>query len=254
MSKYKVSPLIPPEKYLSCMTVPAGITAYLGAYHSDCGKYPFHLSRGPNKAKAPVVLVSSAAGAVGVIIGQLYKMAGALVIGVTSTKAKASRLKNDYGFDFVIAYKEDEGGMDGGLQRIGNELKKGRFLIDLYVDNVGAGQLDSAFNYMALKGKILGIGAIAELDGYADETKFKGIFKYTTIIARELMFCGFLVSAHLHRIPEALGSLGSMLAKGDLKTAETVIVGDFQDWAKLSDQMIRGENTFGRVILKVIGK
>merc|ERR1712223_370853 len=88
----KVSPLISPEKYLSCMTVPAGITAYLGAYHSDCGKYPFDLLA--TKAQAPVVLVSSAAGAVGVTIGQLYKKAGAVVIGVTSTKSKASRLKS----------------------------------------------------------------------------------------------------------------------------------------------------------------
>ena len=232
------------------MTVPAGITAFIAAHHNQCGKYPFDLLS--LKETQPVVLVSSAAGAVGVIIGQLYKIAGALVIGVTSSNEKASKLKSEYGFDFVIAYKDEEGGMEGGLKRVGKELNKGRFLIDLYVDNVGAGQLDCAFKYMAMKGRILGIGAIAELEGFADRTKFKGIFQYTTIIARELVFGGFLVSAHLDKIPAAAHSLAAMLAKTELKSAETVIPGEFQDWAKLSDRMLKGENTFGRVILKIV--
>ena len=247
---FQVNSVITPEQYLSLMTVPAGITAFIAANHSECGKYAKYLLEGENKT--PVVLVSSAAGAVGIIIGQLYKNVGAIVIGVTSSTKKASKLKADYGFDFVIAYKEDEGGLEGGLERIGKELEKGRFLVNLYVDNVGAGQLDTAFKYMAMRGRILGIGAIAELDGYADKSKIKGVFEYTTIIARELMFGGFLVSAHLDRIPSAIQELGSMLAKGKLKSAETVVSGRFQDWAKLSDQMIKGENTFGRVILKLV--
>ena len=242
--------MITPEKYLSCMTVPGGITAFIAAYHNDCGKYAFDLLK--TKAKTPVVLVSSAAGAVGVIIGQLYKQSGAIVIGVTSSSEKANKLKNEYGFDFAIAYKEDEGGLKGGLERIGSELNKGRFLIDLYVDNVGAEQLDCALKYMAMQGKVLGIGAIAELDGYADETKFKGIFQYTTIIARELTFGGFLVTAHIDKVPSAAKSIGALLAKGELKSAETVINGKFQDWSKVCDQMIKGEKTFGRVILKIV--
>ena len=241
---------IAPEKYLSCMTVPAGITAFIAANHNECGRYALDLLE--TKTKVPVVLVSSAAGAVGVIIGQLYKIAGAMVIGVTSTIEKASKLKDHYGFDFAIAYKENNGGLEGGLERIGNELKRGRFLVDIFVDNVGAAQLDSAFKYMAMRGRILGIGAIAEMDGYADKTKFKGIFEYTTIIARELMFGGFLVSGHLEKIPAAIQALSAMLSKGELKSAETVISGNFQDWAKLSDRMLKGENTFGRVILNII--
>ena len=244
-------PNIPPGKYLSCLTVPAGITAYIASKYNECGMYASESFEAKNKVK-PVVLVSSAAGAVGVIIGQLYKKAGAVVIGVTSTTEKASKLKNEYGFDFTIAYKEDDGGLEGGLERIGKEMKRGRFLIDLFVDNVGAGQLDSAFKFMAMKGRILGIGAIAEMDGYADKTKIKGIFNYTTIIARELMFGGFLVTAHFEKMPAAIQSLATMLAKGELKTAETVIPGNFKDWAKLSDRMMKGEETFGRVILKII--
>ena len=232
------------------MTVPAGITSFIAVHNNECGKYPFDLLKA--KEKTPVVLISSAAGAVGIIIGQLYKNAGAIVIGATSSKEKAAKLKNEYGFDFVIAYREDEGGFESGLKRIGNELKRGRFLIDLYVDNVGAEQLDCAFKYMAMQGRILGIGAIAELDGYADETKFKGIKQYTLIIARELTFGGFLVTAHIDKIPTAAHSLGAMLAKGEIKSAETVIDGKFQDWARLCDKMIRGEKTFGRVILKIV--
>ena len=247
---FQVPPFIVPEKYLSCMTVPAGITSFIAVHHNECGKYPLELLKTSNKA--PIVLISSAAGAVGVIIGQLYKRAGAIVIGSTSSIEKAAKLRNDYGFYFAIAYKEEIGGLEGGLKRIANELNRGRFLIDLFVDNVGADQLDCALKYMAMRGRILGIGAIAELDGYADETKFKGIFQYTLIIARELTFSGFLVTAHIDKIPSAAQCLGAMLAKGEIKSAETVFEGKFQDWSKLCDKMIRGEKTFGRVILKIV--
>ena len=72
------------------------------------------------------------------------------------------------------------------------------------------------------------------------------------IIARELTFAGFLVTAHIDKVPSAAKSIGALLAKGELKSAETVINGKFQDWSKLCDQMIKGEKTFGRVILKIV--
>ena len=70
---FQVPSFIAPEKYLSCMTVPAGITSFIALHHNECGKYPLELLKKSNKA--PIVLISSAAGAVGVIIGQLYKRA-----------------------------------------------------------------------------------------------------------------------------------------------------------------------------------
>ena len=76
------------------------------------------------------------------------------VIGVTSSREKADRLEAFGGYDAVIAYKTED--LD---QRLAELAPDG---IDVFIDNVGAEQLDAGLRHMKVSGKILSVGVIAE--------------------------------------------------------------------------------------------
>jgi NADPH-dependent curcumin reductase CurA len=226
-------PGFPPEQWLSIMTPGTGVTSYLAVEDTDCGKVDE-----PYDQKT--VLITSAAGTVGLVAGQLYKNKGCRVIGVTSTKEKADRLL-DFGFDAAIAYKTDD--LSGRLK----DLAPGG--IDLIFDNVGAAQLDTAMRHMKARGKVLIVGCIAEMEGFISGD-LHGCKSYVLLPAKEITMAGFMVPAHLHRLPEAFGQLMSMVQQGKLKSAETVVKGPFSEWAACLDKMMHGIS-FGRMVLQV---
>ena len=70
-----------------------GLTAYFGLMHI-----------GKPKAGETVV-ISGAAGAVGVVVGQIAKMQGCRVIGIAGSDEKIKLLIKEFGFDEAINYK-----------------------------------------------------------------------------------------------------------------------------------------------------
>ena len=85
----KVSPL---SSYLGVLGM-TGLTAYLGLTEI-----------GMPKADETIV-VSGAAGAVGSVVGQVGKIMGCKVVGITGTDEKAGLLKSKFKFDHAINYK-----------------------------------------------------------------------------------------------------------------------------------------------------
>jgi len=226
----------------------SALTAYIVANHCHFGtvenggcfeffKGCLGLSRAANSSRK-TVLVTSAAGGVGVVAGQLYKNKGCRVIGVTSTRAKADRLK-EYGFDEVIAYKEED--LDARLQKL---VPEG---LDLFFDNVGAEQLDAGSKHMKIHGKIVQVGCAAEIDNYATGN-ISGWKEYHRMAARELQVGGFLLSNHLEKIPRAILALTIMASAGKLKTANTLVSGGWDKFTDCVDRLREGD-TFGRLIL-----
>lgn len=88
-----ISEEIPPSILLGVCGMP-GVTAYFGLLERCCPK------------AGETVLVNSAAGAVGNVVGQIAKIKGCKVIGVAGSQSKLDWLRNDLGFDHVINYKE----------------------------------------------------------------------------------------------------------------------------------------------------
>ena len=83
----------PPSAYLGVLGS-QGLTAYVGL-HDIGGLRP-----------DDVVFISSAAGTVGSIAGQLAKYAGATVIGSAGGHKKVAYLKDELGFDAAFDYHE----------------------------------------------------------------------------------------------------------------------------------------------------
>jgi NADPH-dependent curcumin reductase CurA len=101
-----------------------GLTAYFGLL--EIGK--------PQKGET--VVVSGAAGAVGIVAGQIAKMRGCHVVGITSDDSKVNYLQKDLQFDSVINYKTTLN-LDTA---IASACPSG---VDVYFDNVG-GEISDA--------------------------------------------------------------------------------------------------------------
>ncbi|PNY02643.1 NADP-dependent alkenal double bond reductase p1-like protein, partial [Trifolium pratense] len=109
------------------------MTAYVGFFEVGTPK------KGDN------VFVSAASGAVSQLVGQFAKLHGCYVVGSAGSKEKVDLLKNKFGYDEAINYKEEQD-LDAALKR---HFPEG---IDIYFENVGGKTLDTVLLNMKLNG------------------------------------------------------------------------------------------------------
>ena len=133
--------------------------------------------------KGETVLISAAAGAVGNVAGQIAKIKGCKVIGITSSDEKAIWLKDTLGFDGVVNYKNN------------NFVKDLRSLcpekIDVYFDNVGGTIFESVLFAMNNFGRIICCGAVSQYDQAAPQNGPRGV--PGLIVTKRLTLKGFIV-------------------------------------------------------------
>jgi NADPH-dependent curcumin reductase len=190
---------VPLSAYLGAVGMP-GVTAWYGL----------------NKIIAPkageTVVVSAAAGAVGAVVGQLAKAAGARVIGVAGGAVKCGIVKDEFGFDACLDYRSAD---------FRAEFKAATAQgIDGYFDNVGGMVLDACLARMNAFGRIAVCGLIS---GYNGESL--AVQNFRSILVNRLTVRGFIVSEHPELWPQALGELGGMVASGALKRRESIAQG-----------------------------
>ncbi|HWG98465.1 MAG TPA: NADP-dependent oxidoreductase [Pilimelia sp.] len=94
-------------------------------------------------------LISGATGAIGTLVGQLTKRAGARVVGSTGSPEKAGYL-TELGFDAVVAYRHGD-----DPDRVREELAKAApDGIDKYFDNLGGTITDVAFTMLNVHSQV----------------------------------------------------------------------------------------------------
>ncbi|MEM9490557.1 MAG: NADP-dependent oxidoreductase, partial [Myxococcota bacterium] len=130
---------VPLEAFMAVLNH-IGATAYFGL-----------LDIGQPKAGETVV-VSTAAGAVGSLVGQIAKIKGCRAIGLTSTDEKCAWVK-ELGYDGVINYKTED-----IPKRLKELCPDG---IDVYFDNVGGKILDAALAQLNLRARVPTCGLIS---------------------------------------------------------------------------------------------
>jgi NADPH-dependent curcumin reductase CurA len=186
--------------------------------------------------KKDVVVVSTAAGAVGSIAVQIAKATGCKVVGITGSEAKAAWLRQ-LKLDGVINYKTDN---------IANSLKtlcpEG---IDVFLDNVGGETLDAVLINCKRGARIVLCGAI---QSYGKKTA-QPVYNYPVIISRNITMIGFVVIDFQHRIAESNQYLNELLAAGKIQHKEDVVVGIENCYLGLR-KLLTGEN-IGKMIISV---
>ena len=102
-----------------------------------------------------VMLVSTAAGAVGHLAGQIGRLHGAKVVGITSSNEKAHLLTNKLGFESAINYRECE----NLNAEIREHCPNG---IDIFYDATGGKILDIALSHLNEGGRVSHIGVTSQ--------------------------------------------------------------------------------------------
>ncbi len=180
-----------------------GLTAYFGLL-DICDPQP-----------GETVVVSGAAGAVGMVAGQIAKIRGCRVVGVAGSDAKTAWLLDELGFDAAFNYKTvaDCHGMLRKLCPAG---------IDVYFDNVGGAITDAVLRLINVKARISVCGQISQ---YNLEEPEMGPRWLGRLVVKQAKVQGFLVSGYATRFPEGLDQLARWLKQGKLKYREDVAQG-----------------------------
>jgi len=222
----KIDPKIAPlPVYLGALGM-TGMTAYFGLL--DVGQ----------PKPGDTVVISAAAGATGMVAGQIAKIKGCRAIGIAGGPQKCEFVVKQLGFDAAIDYKSED--VRKALQQ---HCPKG---IDIYFDNVGGDILDAALSQLARGARVLICGAISQ---YNNTTPIKGPSNYLSLLVNRATMKGFLVFDYASRYAEAAREMAGWYAAGKLKTREDIAEG-FDNFPEVFLKLFKGENT-GKLMLKV---
>lgn len=165
--------------------------------------------------RGETVVVSGAAGAVGMVVGQTAKIKGCRVVGLTGTNAEISWMLDELGFDAALDYKEAVD-LRGELEEFCPDG------IDVYFDNVGGAITDEVLRRINTGARICVCGQISQSSLERPEMGPRWLSR---LIVKQAKVQGFLVSCYAERFPEGLEQLGVWLRQGKLKYREDVAQG-----------------------------
>jgi NADPH-dependent curcumin reductase CurA len=211
--------------YLNVLGMP-GMTAYFGLFEVGRPK------------PGETVVVSGAAGAVGMTVGQLAKIHGCRVVGIAGGPEKCAYVRDELGFDAAIDYKSED--LNGALRQ---HCPNG---IDVYFDNVGGATLDACLARLALHARVVICGAISQ---YNNTTAVTGPSNYLSLLVNRATMQGMVVFDYAKRYPEAVREMAGWIAEGKLKSREDVVKG-IDTFPETLLKLFRGEN-FGKLVLEV---
>jgi NADPH-dependent curcumin reductase CurA len=212
--------------YLSVLGL-TGLTAYFGLL--DIGR--------PKAGEA--VVVSGAAGAVGIIAGQIARIKGCYVVGIAGGEQKVQYLKEKAGFDETIDYK--------AVAKIRRPLKSAVSEgVDIYFDNVGGEISDAVMLMLNDYARIVLCGQIALYNTGRLET---GPRLLAQMIVHRVKMQGFIVYDYKEQYSRARQDLAAWLKQGKIIQPETIVEG-FEQLPNALMSLFRGEN-LGKLIVSL---
>lgn len=224
---HKVDPSAAPlSAYLGVLGMP-GLTAYFGL-----------LEVGQPK-EGETVLVSTAAGAVGSVVGQVARIKGCRVVGSAGSDEKVAHAVNDLGYHAAFNYKH----VSNYRQKLNEVCPDG---VDVYFDNVGGPLTDAVFYEMNELARLVICGQITQ---YNLEEPEMGPRLLTQLIGKGARVEGFLVTQFEGRRQEGIDQLAAWIRDGELRYRENVVEG-IENTPNAFMGMLRGEN-LGKQVVKV---
>lgn len=217
--------LAPLSYYLGILGMP-GLTAYCGLTYIGEPK------------SGETVVISGAAGAVGVVVGQIAKIKGCRVVGIAGTDSKAAYLKDELYFDEVINYHTED---------ISAEIAKAcPDGVDIYYDNVGGEISDAVLQHINKFARIIVCGQISM---YNSTEAPVGPRPQVALVKNSALMKGFIVSDFSEHFPEAVKQLTEWIDGGKLQYQETIMKG-FDALPDAFIGLFSGENT-GKLLVEI---
>ncbi|MBF4162718.1 NADP-dependent oxidoreductase [Nocardioides acrostichi] len=207
----------------------SGMAAYFGT--TDVGRV----------APGETFVVSAAAGATGHLAGQIARILGARVVGITGSDEKNLMLESYLGFDATVNHRSASFAAD-----LKAACPEG---VDVYFDNVGGRVLETVLRRMNTRGRVVCCGVVSH-DPHACESRLAEVLP-GVLISRRIRMEGFIVMDETHRWPSASLMLGRWLADGRLKPLENPYEGLDQAPRALLG-LLEGANS-GKTMVRVGG-
>ena len=217
----------PPSTALGVLGMP-GLTAWVGL--KDIGQ--------PKPGET--LVISAASGAVGQVVGQLGRIAGARVVGIAGGEAKCAFLTGELGFEAVVDHKADL------AAQLDAACPQG---VDVYWENVGGPIQAAVFPRFNTHGRMVMCGMIAQYNsapGSAAVGAPPGP-NLGPVVRKRLRIQGLIVFDSWHRYPDFRAEMLAHIAAGRLTWKEDVVQGLAAAPAAFMG-LLRGEN-FGKLVV-----
>ncbi len=215
-----------PTYYLGILGM-TGLTAFFGLLYIGKPK------------PGETVVVSGAAGAVGIIAAQIAKLKDCRVVAIAGSDEKIKMLKEDFHCDEAINYKTTPD-LNQAIKEACPEN------VDIYFDNVGGKISDAVILNINSHARIVLCGQISLYN--ATETPV-GPRLGPLLVGRSALMQGFLIGDFKSEFSEGMQQLSQWIKAGALKYHETVIDG-FDKLPQAFTGLFSGKN-IGKMIVKV---
>jgi len=218
-----------PSTALGVLGMP-GLTAWVGL--ADIGQ--------PKAGET--LVVSAASGAVGQVVGQLGRIAGAKVVGIAGGAAKCAFLRDELGFDTALDHR---GELAPALDRACPEG------VDIYWENVGGAVQAAVFPRLRDFGRVVMCGMIAQYNTVAGVAAGPGAPpgpNLGPVVRKRLRIQGFIVSdTGWSRYAAFRAEMLSHIAAGRLCWKEDLVQG-LESAPAAFIGLLEGRN-FGKLII-----
>ena len=185
------------------------------------------------------VVVSAAAGAVGMMAGQIAKLKGCRTIGIAGGAEKCGRLTEEFGYDEAIDYRSED--VAARLRELAPDG------VDVLFENVGGDILDAGLAAMKNFGRVVICGLISTYN--QSGAPIPGPYMFRNVIMRRLRIQGFVILDYADEIPGMVQELATWMLEGKLRFRVHVIDGLDQAVNALK-MLYTGENQ-GKLMVRI---
>ena len=188
------------------------------------------------------LVVASASGAVGSVVGQLAKLKGCRAVGIAGGEKKCRYVVDELGFDACVDHRRSD-----FAEALKAACPKG---IDINFENVGGAVFDAVLPLLNTFARVPVCGLIAhynatELPSGVDRVPL--IMRH--VLTKRLTLRGFIVIDFADQQGDFLAEVGPLVRDGRIKYREDIVEG-LEKSPRALIGLLKGEN-FGKVIVRV---
>ncbi len=183
------------------------------------------------------VVVSTAAGAVGSVVGQIAKLKGCRTVGITGGPEKVRTCLTEFRYDAAIDYRGED---------VGAALDKAAPQgIDVYFDNVGGPISDAVMERINVGARIVLCGTM----GIPSSPPPQGPRYNRALLVKRALMQGFIIFDHADQLAQARTEIAAW-ARAGLITTQLDIVQGLEATVPHLLRLLAGKNS-GKAIVQV---
>ena len=212
------------------------LSAYLGVLGINGITAHYGLLKIGEPRAGETVLVSTGAGAVGSIVGQIARLHGCKTIAITGGETKRSLCLRRFGFDHAVDYQREEFAAE-----LAHACKEG---IDIYFDNTSGTISDSVMPYLNVGARVIicGTASVASWDPPPLGPRIE-----RHLLVKRARMQGFVILDHRDHYATARADLARWVREGAIRFEEDILDGIDRAPDAIAG-LYRGENLGKRLI------